>query len=186
MLTAHQVIEGYLQGVFPMAEPDDDNTIYWYQPIKRGVILPEEFHIPKNLKKEYAKHLFELKMDSDFLATIKACAERDETWISDEIMDAYLGLYQMGFAHSFEAWQNAELVGGLYGVRIGNIFFGESMFHRVTNASKIVLVYLMEWVTKENIQLVDCQFITDHLKQFGAKEIPQKQYLTLLKKAIAQ
>lgn len=185
MLTAHQVIEGYLQGVFPMAEPDDDNTIYWYQPTKRGVILPEEFHIPKNLKKEYAKHLFELKMDSDFLATIKACAERDETWISDEIMDAYLGLHQMGFAHSFEAWQNNELVGGLYGVRIGNVFFGESMFHRVTNASKNVLVYLMDWVAKEKIQLVDCQFITDHLKQFGAKEIPQKQYLTLLKKAIA-
>ncbi|MDP2175256.1 MAG: leucyl/phenylalanyl-tRNA--protein transferase [Bacteroidota bacterium] len=186
MLTAHQIIEGYLQGVFPMAEPDDDNTIYWYQPTKRGVILPEEFHVPKNLKKEYQKQAFELKIDCDFTATIKACSEREETWISDEIMDAYIGLHQMGFAHSFEAWQNKQLVGGLYGVRIGKIFFGESMFHRVTNASKIVLVYLMEWVAKENIQLVDCQFITDHLKQFGAKEIPQKQYLTLLKKAIAQ
>ena len=184
MLTAHQVIQGYMQGIFPMAEPDEDNAIYWYEPTHRGIILPDEFKISKNLRREYSKNKFELAINKNFEATIRACALRNETWISEEIVEVYCGLKEMGYAYSFEVWQNKELVGGLYGVSIGKAFFGESMFHTVTNASKIALVYLVDWIKQNNIILLDCQFMTEHLKQFGAKEITQKAYLKLLDKAL--
>lgn len=180
MLTAHQVLHGYMQGIFPMAEPDEDNAIYWYEPKLRGIILPNEFKISKNLKREYRKNKFELAINKDFEATMRACAQREETWISEEIIDVYCGLKEMGYGYSFEVWLENKLVGGLYGVAIGKAFFGESMFHTVTNASKIALVYLLEWINQNGIILLDCQFMTEHLKQFGAKEISQKAYLKLL------
>ncbi len=180
MLNAHEVLHGYSIGIFPMAEPDEENTIYWYEPELRGIILPEEFRCPKNLKREFKKGLFELCINRDFEGTMRACSRREETWISEEIVEVYCGLKDMGYAFSFEVWQNNEMVGGLYGVAIGKVFFGESMFHKVTNASKIAMVFLMEWMNKNNFKLLDCQFITDHLKQFGAKEVEQKDYLKLL------
>lgn len=184
MLTAHQVLHGYTQGIFPMADPDEDNAIFWYEPEMRGVILPDEFHIPKNLRRLYNKKSFELRINGDFKQCVTRCAMREETWISEEIIDVYCGLNKMGFGLSFEAWQNGLMVGGLYGVVMGKIFFGESMFHTVTNASKIALVYLMEWAKEKEIQVIDCQFINDHLLQFGAKEIPQADFLRLLRKAL--
>ena len=123
-------------------------------------------------------------MDSDFHQCIEQCAQRSETWISDEIMTVYSALHEMGYAHSFEAWKDGVMQGGLYGVRLGSVFFGESMFHKATDASKVCLVYLIDWMNKKAIQLLDCQFITEHLMQFGAKEIPQKEYLKLLQKAL--
>jgi len=184
MITAHQVLNAYYEGVFPMADPDENNTIYWYQPKKRGVIFPSEFHVPMNLKKLYAKKTFDLRINFDFKSTMQACAKREETWISEEIIELYCHLHTLGYAFSFEVWRNDELVGGLYGLKIGKMFFGESMFHTVTDASKIALVFLMDWVHLQDIKLVDCQFITDHLKQFGAKEITQKKYMGFLKEYI--
>lgn len=167
-----------------MAEPDEDNAIYWYKPEKRGIIFPEEFRCSKNLLKEYRKGLYDLKINNDFEATIRACSEREETWISEEIIEVYCHLNEMGYGYSFEVWKNDELVGGLYGIAIGKIFFGESMFHKVTNASKIAMVFLMEWVRENHIKMVDCQFITDHLKQFGAREISQETYMEFLERYI--
>ena len=184
MLTAHQVIQGYMQGIFPMAEPEEENEIYWYEPTLRGIILPNDFKISKNLRREHQKNKFEMAINKNFEATMRACATRDETWISEEIIDVYCGLNQMGYAHSFEVWLSGELVGGLYGVAIGKAFFGESMFHTVTNASKIALIFLVNWMKKNDLVLLDCQFMTEHLKQFGAKEIPQQEYLGLLEKAL--
>jgi leucyl/phenylalanyl-tRNA--protein transferase len=185
MLTAHQVLQGYTEGIFPMADPDEDNTIFWYVPEMRGIILPEEFHISHNLNRLLRKQTFELRINSDFRLCVENCANRDETWISEEIRDVYCGLHEMGYGFSFETWQNGEMVGGLYGIALGKVFFGESMFHKVSDASKIALIHLVDWMKKNGFVLLDCQFITDHLLQFGAKEIPQSEYLILLKKALA-
>lgn len=182
MLSAHQVLHGYTQGVFPMAEPDEDNAIYWYEPEMRGVIFLDEFICSKNLKKLYNNKVFDLRINSDFEGTMRACATRDETWISEEIIETYCGLNSMGYGFSFETWQDNKLVGGLYGVAMGQMFFGESMFHHISNASKVALVFLVEWMKANNFKLLDCQFITDHLKQFGAREIPQAEYLEYLDK----
>lgn len=184
MLNAHQVLHGYANGIFPMAEPDEDNVIYWYEPELRGIIIPSEFKCPKNLRKEYKKGVYHYCINRDFEGTMRACAKREETWISEEIIEVYCGLKDMGYGFSFEVWNESELIGGLYGVALGKVFFGESMFHTVTNASKLALVFLMEWITEMGFQLLDCQFITEHLKQFGAKEIPQSEYLKILKKYI--
>lgn len=184
MLTAHEVLHGYSLGIFPMAEPDEDHTIYWYEPEFRGIILPEEFRCPKNLRRTYNKGDFDLYINRDFVGVMRACAQRDETWISEEIIEVYHELMRMGYGFSFEVWKDNEMAGGLYGVAIGRVFFGESMFHKVTDASKIALVFLMDWMNKNEFRLLDCQFITDHLKQFGAREIPQKAYLQLLQKFI--
>ncbi len=186
MLTAHQVLHGYTQGIFPMADPDEGNAIFWYEPEMRGIILPEEFKAPKNLRREYKKKDFELKINSDFEQTMRNCATRDETWISEEIIEVYSGLHKMGYGYSFEVWKDGEMAGGLYGIAMGKIFFGESMFHTVTNCSKIAMMFLMEWMQFNKFQVLDCQFITDHLKQFGAREIPQEDYLLMLENALEE
>lgn len=185
MLTAHQVLHAYTQGIFPMADPDENNEIFWYEPTMRGVIFPGEFHVSKNLRRLIAKKTFELRMDGDFEACIRGCAARPETWISEEIIEVYTGLHQMGYAHSFEAWQDGKMAGGLYGVALGKVFFGESMFHKVTDASKAALVFLVEWMKKEGYELLDCQFINEHLLQFGAREIKQEEFLELLDQALS-
>lgn len=184
MLTAHQVLHGYTLGVFPMADPDEGNAIFWYEPEMRGIILPSEFKASKSLRQEYNKGKFELRINGNFEVCMRRCAEREETWISEEIVEVYCALHQMGYGFSFEAWLDGEMAGGLYGIALGKVFFGESMFHRVSNASKVSLMFLVNWMKANGYTLLDCQFITEHLKQFGAREIPQKEYLKLLKKAL--
>jgi leucyl/phenylalanyl-tRNA--protein transferase len=183
-LTPKLLLSAYSQGIFPMA--DDDGEILWFAPDPRAIIDLDHFHVPKNLGKLYRQERFELRIDHAFGRVIAACADRHEgTWISDEIRDAYNELHRLGFAHSIESWRNGELVGGLYGVALGGVFCGESMFHWETNASKIALVYLVERMRERGFQLLDIQFTTDHLMQFNCLEIPRAQYVERLERALS-
>jgi leucyl/phenylalanyl-tRNA--protein transferase len=187
-LTAELLVQAYLSGAFPMAHPENDNAIFWHTPAVRGIIpLDNRFKVPSNLKRLYNQKKFDLYIDKDFRAVIEACSARpdnEETWISDEIKDAYTDLNEQGLAHSFEAWQNGKLVGGLYGVSIGKAFFGESMFFHERDASKIALVFLVEFLRENDFELLDTQYLNPHLKQFGAYEISHEDYMKLLGKAI--
>lgn len=183
-LTPAQVIQGYTMGVFPMAHPEEENTIYWYEPEMRGIMPLDGLKISKSLRRTINKGEFEVSLDKDFPAVIKACSEREETWISEEIQSVYTELYHDGYAHSVECWFEGELVGGLYGVAIKRAFFGESMFHKKTDASKVSLYYLVEWLKNNNFELLDMQYLTPHLASMGGLEIPQKSYLTLLNRAL--
>ena len=167
-----------------MADEHGEQQIYWYRPEQRGIIPLDGFHIPGNLKRLYGKMPFELRIDSDFEGVIRACSERDETWISEEIIQSYLALHRKGHAHSFECWKDGQLVGGLYGVELGRAFFGESMFHRIRDASKIALVFLVEQLQKAGFILLDTQYINDHLLQFGATEISHDDYMERLETAL--
>jgi leucyl/phenylalanyl-tRNA--protein transferase len=180
------LLAAYRQGVFPMAV-DKRGTIGWFSPDPRAVIpLDERFHIPHGLRRALKKKLFEITFDGDFPAVIGECAKRREgTWISPEIIESYCRLHKLGHAHSVEAWQAGTLVGGLYGVHIGGAFFGESMFHRVADASKVALVALVERLRAGKFLLLDTQWLTPHLAQFGAYEISRAQYLRRLKVAVA-
>jgi len=151
----------------------------------RGIIPLDEFKASKNLRRLFNKQYFELKINSDFEGTIRACAERDDTWISEDIIQSYVRLYELGYGFSFETWRDGKLVGGLYGVAIGKAFFGESMFHRETDASKIALIHLVEFMRENNFRLLDTQYINNHLLQFGAKEIPNEEYEQLLAEALS-
>ncbi|MBT8326096.1 MAG: leucyl/phenylalanyl-tRNA--protein transferase [Bacteroidia bacterium] len=184
MLDPAELLYAYSKGYFPMAVPEDDNEIFWFKPDMRGIIPLDKFHVSKNLKRLFNKQHFELKINGDFEGTIKACANRDDTWISQEIINSYTRLNEMGYAFSFETWRNGKLVGGLYGVAIGRVFFGESMFHLETDASKIALVFLVEFMKENNIQLLDTQYLNDHLKQFGAIEITNEEYEEMLELAL--
>jgi leucyl/phenylalanyl-tRNA---protein transferase len=187
MLTAEDLLNGYLNGIFPMA--DTDGEIYWYTPDPRAIIPIESYKPSKSLRPHINQNKFEIRINYNFKAVIKACAtmkrEEGDTWISEEIVEAYSELHHIGFAMSFEAYQQNELVGGLYGVTIGKAFFGESMFHTIPNASKVAFHYLMVYLQKNDYQLLDTQFINDNVKRFGAIEIPKVKYIKLLKKAIA-
>lgn len=178
-----QILLGaYTEGVFPMAE---DGEIRWYSPMMRGVIpLDERFHIPRGLKKALRKKPFELRMDTAFVEVMQGCAEREETWIDEVILNSYTKLYRMGFAHSVECWDEEGLQGGLYGVQYEGAFFGESMFSRKTDASKIALVHLVEVLREQQVILLDTQWMTEHLKQFGGIEVPREEYLHLLSEAV--
>lgn len=170
-----------------MADEDDDNAIYWHTPQLRGIIpLDEGFHVPKNLRRLYKQNKFDLYINRNFERVIEACSSNRAggTWISDEIKDAYIGLHREGFAHSFEAYLNGELVGGLYGVSIGKAFFGESMFHTVTDASKICLVFLVEFLREKGFKLLDTQYLNDHIAQFGAYEVSHQTFMKLLEEAV--
>lgn len=184
MLTPNQVLHGYTMGIFPMADPDDDNSIGWYEPKMRGIIPLDSFKVPKNLAKVIRKQTFEVTINRSFEEVMQACAEREDTWISEEIIYVYTRLHETGWGYSFETRLDGELVGGLYGIAMGKAFFGESMFHKVTDASKVALVHLVEWMKQNGFILLDTQFITDHLKQFGAIEIPQAEYMKLLAEAL--
>ena len=188
-LTPELLLEAYSRGYFPMAESSDNNEIWWHSPDVRGIIPLDSFRCPGSLQKFIKKGLFRVTVNYDFSGVISACAQsrsitRKDTWINDEIMDAYIKLHELGYAYSFETWQDSHMVGGLYGVAIDRAFFGESMFSLVSNASKVALVYLVEWLMKNNYTLLDTQFANDHLKQFGVTEISRLDYLKLLDEAI--
>ncbi|MBL29595.1 MAG: leucyl/phenylalanyl-tRNA--protein transferase [Rhodospirillaceae bacterium] len=187
-LTPELLIRAYCNGHFPMAEDRHDPTIHWVDPDRRGILPLDRFHLPKRLARTMRKNPFSIRVDTAFRQVVLACAEpasgRNETWINDDIIDAYCGLHAAGFAHSVECWIGSSLVGGLYGVSIGGAFFGESMFHTVTDASKVALAHLVERLRAGGYRLLDTQFVTQHLIRFGAIEIPRHVYLRLLADAL--
>ncbi len=163
----------------------EGGEILWFSPLKRGLLpLDERFHIPHGLKRTLKRKPFEVRRDSDFRQVIRACGEREETWIDEVIVESYVHLHELGFAHSMECWDEEGLQGGLYGVSLGRVFFGESMFSRKPEASKVALVHLVEWLREEGYTLLDTQWMTDHLRQFGGEEILREDYVTLLDKAL--
>jgi leucyl/phenylalanyl-tRNA--protein transferase len=178
------VVRAYREGIFPMAL--DDGQIGWFSPDPRGILPLETFHVSSRLARVVRSGRFEIKVDADFPAVMRACGERrDEgTWISDEIFEVYTALHRLGIAHSVETWRDGTLVGGLYGVHLGGAFFGESMFHRETDASKVALVALVDRLTRRAFKLLDTQWVTAHLEQFEAIEIPRREYLRRLKTAL--
>ncbi|MFT5512387.1 MAG: leucyl/phenylalanyl-tRNA--protein transferase [Bacteroidia bacterium] len=181
-----QLIYAYSNGYFPMADdPEEGGEIYWHRPEQRGIIPLDSFHVSKNMKRFWRKNPYTLKLNTAFREVIKACAERDRTWINDEIIDAYSSLSEMGYALSFEVWDESELVGGLYGVTIGKAFFGESMFSKASNTSKLALMHLVTFMKENDFVLLDTQYLNTHLEQFGAVEIPDKNYMEQLASALA-
>jgi leucyl/phenylalanyl-tRNA--protein transferase len=172
------LLMAYRQGVFPMADPD--GSLSWYSPDPRGVIPLEDFHIPHGLKRTLAKARFEVRFNTAFSAVLDGCANRKETWIDGRIKRGYQELHRLGFAHSVEAWQGDLLGGGLYGVALGGAFFGESMFHTITDASKVALHGLVQRLRQQGFGLLDLQWVTPHLAGFGAREIPRSEYLRQL------
>jgi leucyl/phenylalanyl-tRNA--protein transferase len=182
MIDPELLLQGYRLGVFPMAMEDD--SIAWFSPDPRAIIPLEDFHLPHGLRRDWRKQIFEIEVDNRFGEVIRGCAKRADTWINSEIIESYERLHELGYAHSIEAWSKGKLAGGLYGVAIGGAFFGESMFHREKNASKISLVGLVEHLRARKFALLDTQWITPHLAQFGATEISREQYLKRLKRAV--
>lgn len=186
-LTPELVLRAYSIGLFPMAESADDPGLFWVEPKLRGILPLNQFHVPKRLARTVRNAFFDIKFDYDFNAVIEACGARDrksETWINQRIKGIYRELFEMGHCHTVECWRNGKLVGGLYGVTLGAAFFGESMFSLERDASKVALVHLVERLKEKGFELLDTQFTTDHLKQFGVIEIPQEEYLELLEAAI--
>lgn len=186
-LTPTLLLNAYSQGIFPMAH--EDGSIDFYDPQPRAIIpLDEGFHVPRSLARRIRRGGFEVRYDSAFRAVMEACAEpapnRESTWISPELIRVYCELHDLGFAHSVEIWLDDELAGGLYGVSIGGLFAGESMFSRVTDTSKIALVYLVERLRERGFQLLDTQFLTPHLRRFGAVEISRRAYKARLDQAL--
>lgn len=186
-LDPETLLSAYAQGIFPMA--DRDGKIRFYTADPRGIIpLDDRFHIPGTLRQLLKKDppLFDVRINFDFVATMRACMEArpEGTWISNELIAAYSRLHQLGFAHSVEAWQGDRLVGGLYGVSLGAAFFGESMFHRERNASKVALVHLVHRMRERGFELLDSQATTSHLRRFGAIDVPAADYLVQLRKAM--
>jgi leucyl/phenylalanyl-tRNA--protein transferase len=184
------LLKAYASGVFPMAESAADPEVFWVRPESRGVIPLDAFHVPKSLAKIIRQNRFEVTTDRDFEAVIDACAEeraeRKSTWINAAIREAYIELHRRGHCHSVEAWREGELAGGLYGVRLGRAFFGESMFSRETDASKVCLVHLVARLRERGFLLLDTQFTTEHLKRFGAIDVPRGKYEKLLEKALKE
>ena len=187
-LSPETLLRAYAVGLFPMAERRDDPTLYWIDPEKRGILPLKRFHTPRRLARRVRNGSFEIRCDAAFRDVISACAEpgngRRETWINREIVDLYCELHAMGRAHSVEAWQGGRLVGGLYGVALGAAFFGESMFTRVSDASKVALVHLVARLAAGGFTLLDVQFVTPHLARFGAVEIHRSGYRQLLADAL--
>lgn len=177
------VLHGYAQGVFPMG--DEDDTIAWFSPDPRCIFEYDRFHIPKSLRPKLNQEVFEIRINTAFEAVMRACGQRSEgTWISEDIIRVYTALHEHGHAHSVECWRAGALAGGLYGVSLGGAFFGESMFHYETDASKVALVALMQRLQQRGFVLVDTQWITPHLAKFGALEIPREMYLRRLRAAL--
>lgn len=180
------VVRAYRAGIFPMAL--EDGEIGWFSPDPRGIIPLESFHVPQRLARVIRRGRFEVTIDRQFEVVMRACARRpgEGTWISDAIVDCYRALHRLGLAHSVEVWQADALVGGLYGVHLGGAFFGESMFHRATDASKVALAALVDRLRRRSFGLLDVQWVTPHLEQFGAIEVPREAYLGQLKQALTR
>ena len=189
-LTPDMLLKAYAAGIFPMAERRSDPDLFWVSPEKRGILPLENFHVPARLGRTVRSDRFEVRLDSAFAQVIEACAApgegREESWINAEIVSLYTALHKRGAAHSVECWQAGELVGGLYGVKLGGAFFGESMFSRVRDASKVALVHLVARLKLGGFELLDAQFLTTHLAQFGAAAIPRSEYLVRLERAVAK
>lgn len=187
-ITPELLLRAYSIGMFPMSDAADDPELFWVEPEIRGIIPLDEFHVSASLAKAIRKRPFDIRFNTAFDAVVYKCAEaapdRPSTWINQTIRELYGALHRIGHAHSVEAWEGDELVGGLYGVSLGSAFFGESMFSRRTNASKICLVYLVERLRERGFTLLDTQFTTEHLKTFGAVDIPKEAYGLLLDKAM--
>lgn len=188
-ITPDLLLQAYSCGIFPMAENADDPELHWYEPRRRGIMPLEAFHVPRSLAKTVRSGRFEVVADLDFDAVMAGCAAaapgREKTWINATIRRLYRELFDRGFCHCVEARQDGELVGGLYGVSIGGAFFGESMFHRATDASKVALVHLVGRLRRGGYRLLDAQFVTNHLATFGAVEIDRNTYRSLLAQALA-
>ena len=181
MLQPDNMIRLYASGAFPMA--DESGLINWYLPEVRTIIPLDNFNIPRSAKKAIEKQNFEIKFDTDYLSVIKGCADRPSTWISEELIVAYRRLHKRGFLHTVETYQNGKLVGGLYGITFRGAFFGESMFSKVSQASKAALIALLYHLKEKDFVLLDVQYMTNHLRMFGAIEISWEQYSALLQKA---
>ncbi|CAO3418335.1 leucyl/phenylalanyl-tRNA--protein transferase [Azospirillum doebereinerae] len=187
-LSAPMLLRAYAAGIFPMAESAESKELHWFDPERRGILPLDGFHVARSLRKTVRRGVFELRFDSAFRHVIEACAEttvdRPKTWINDDIVRLYSELFEAGFAHSVECWREGRLVGGLYGVSIGGAYFGESMFSRETNASKVALVHLVARLRAAGFTLLDTQFVTEHLGHFGALEIPRAEYRRRLNRAL--
>ena len=187
-LTPDMPLRAYAIGVFPMAEDRDDPDLFWIDPRIRGIIPLDAFHIPRRLKRTLRNGPFTVTINQDFVGVIEGCAEetskRPRTWINDKILILYTSLYHMGHAHSVEVWEKDRLVGGLYGVSLGGAFFGESMFSRTRDASKIALTHLVVRLIKGGFAILDTQFVTKHLERFGAIEIPRADYRNMLAQSL--
>jgi len=189
VLTPALILRAYAQGIFPMAERRNDPSLFWVSPEMRGIIPLDGFHLPKRLARTVRGDRFEVTADTAFAEVMKACAEpapdRPESWINDEILRLYTALHTSGHAHSIECRREGQLVGGLYGVKLGGAFFGESMFSRERDASKVALVHLVARLRRGGFSLLDTQFLTAHLARFGTIEIPRDDYHALLARAIS-
>lgn len=187
-ITPELIIRAYQAGIFPMSEDANDENLFWVSPEQRGIMPLDGFHLSTSLRKAIRKAALTVKVDTDFEAVIDACAtvgaDRDTTWINGTIRAVYGELFRRGVAHTVEVWDGAELVGGLYGLAIGGAFFGESMFHRRTNASKIAMAHLVERLNAGGFVLLDTQFLTDHLESLGGIEIPRELYEERLAEAL--
>lgn len=184
MISSELLLEAYCRGIFPMGL--ENGEIGWFSPDPRGILPLEGFHIPHGLRRTLARNRFEIRINVQFEKVMRACGGRKETWISDEILASYMRLHQLGYAHSVEAWSEKGLAGGLYGVSIGGAFFGESMFHHETDASKVALAGLVARLKARGFTLLDIQWVTPHLQTFGAINVSKKEYLRLLRPAVSK
>jgi len=178
------LLQGYATGIFPMADSRDAAELFWVEPRNRAIMPLNSFHLSRSLKRTLRSGRFAVTHDLDFQAIITACADREETWINDDLERAMLALHSSGHAHSVEVWSDGKLVGGLYGVKLGRAFFGESMFSRMRDASKVALAWLVARLKVGNFTLLDCQFMTEHLASLGAVSVPRETYVALLSAAL--
>ena len=185
-LTPELLLRAYAAGVFPMSEAQDDPRVFWVDPERRGILPLDGFHLSRSLRKTILKAPFHITLDMDFEGVVRGCAAREETWINDAIFRGYFALHRLGYAHSIEVWDGDDLVGGVYGVALGRAFFGESMFSRTTNASKVALATLVAHLRQTGYVLFDTQFTTEHLVSLGAVEVPRAEYHAMLDAALAQ
>ncbi len=187
-LTPELLLRAYAAGIFPMAESAEDPELFWVDPVRRGILPLDGFHLPRRLRRTLRAGRFEITCNRDFIGVMRGCAEataeRPQTWINDEILRVYGALNERGFAHSVEARLGGALVGGLYGVALGGAYFGESMFSRVADASKVALAHLVAILRRGGFRLLDTQFVTEHLQRFGAVEISRARYRRLLAEAL--
>ena len=184
LVTPELLLLAYRQGIFPMAEGRDSPELFWVDPLRRGVLPLDGFHVSRSLARTIRRGDLRWTLDEAFEAVVRACAEREETWINDTILSLYAELHRQGHAHSVEVWEGEALVGGCYGVAAGAAFFGESMFSRRTDASKVALAVLVERLRAGGFALLDTQFLTSHLQSLGGREVPRREYRAMLARSL--